>query len=269
VKQPYLYLIFGLILTSCIKQELSIDLTESDKFIKAEGTISDSLQTQYFEFNWSSDLEDETPDFIDDMSFQVVTDDSIYNYVHDFDGRYKSTVPFKGIAGETYSFEFSRAGESYSALTVMPSPFTIDSLYLDLTGGNTSNSFDRIRIQLDSESEQYFGYDLYAFQSFNGVDTVWDEILTPVYWVTPVLAAPNQIIKPPTVNFGQSFENFQTIKMEIYSLSTDVGEYLLELQTYMNSGQANSQFYNPPSFFSNKAYGMAYGVSKKTVIFSP
>jgi hypothetical protein len=274
--KPLFYIAPVVILLSCNKQQLQIDLSESDKVINAEGVITDQYETQYFEFNWSTNLGDHTPDYIDDMSFQIVTDDTTIQYVHDYQDRYRSSGKYQGIAGVGYEFQFSHSGEFYTAETIMPSPFSIDSVYFTssyVAGGTKYCSMDDLRVQLDSESEQYFGYDIYQMNGidfFTG-DTIWEERKTAVYWVTPVLAAPNQIVRPPANNISSLHGDSSDfiVKIEIYALSNDVGEYLLDLQTFMNSGQANSQFFNPPAFFTNNAYGLAYGVSKKTVVFSP
>ena len=273
--KKFIRYIVPLLLVSCNKQELATSLSESDKVLNVDGFITNSNETQYIHFNLSSDLGDDNPDYLDDVAFQIVGEDETYFFTHDFQGRYKSLAPFSGVPGQEYEFQFVHDTEFYSAKTEMPFPmvvdsaFVVDSFYVGST--ETYDSYlESVRLQIDSEREQYLGYDIYQMDTvspFSG-DTIWTEIVTPVFWVTPVQAAPNQSIRLPT---DQSFERLvanKPIRIDVYSISKDVGDYLLELQNYMNSGQANSQFFNPPSFFSGMVYGLLYGRTETRVIFS-
>jgi hypothetical protein len=253
------------VLCACSEQNISVELTESDKVINAEGFITDNFETQYFEFHFSSDLGDETPPvFLEDVNLVVHTEDGDIVYDHDYQGRYRSRTPFQGNPGESYIFEFSQDGKSYYAETAMPYPCTVDSVY-HISEFLDPVDLDGVRITVSSLSDQYIGYNFYYFNHF---DSSWQRISTPVYWVNPVVATAGQTINlnPPSVPFFYNYGD--SARLDLISYSNDVGDYLLDLRTYMTTGQVNNQFFNPPSFYTGNAFGMAYGRIVDTHYFS-
>lgn len=270
MKQVLNVLMLFLFLVACNKQELTTNLSDSDKILNVDGFITDKNEIQYIQFNWSSNLGDDSPDYADDVSLQLMGEDEVYSFTHDFQGRYRSVNAFEGVPGQEYEFQFAQEGNLHAVRTKMPFPMVLDSAFID-SELEFFNLVSDVRLQIDSEREQYLGYDIYEMDTispFSG-DTVWTEIPTPIFLVTPVQAAPNQIIRLPVNSSTDLLDGEKKVKVKVYSISQDVGDYLLELADYMNSGQANSQFFNPPSFFSEKIYGMAYGRTESTIVFTP
>ena len=256
------YLLIAIALqTGCSKKTIDLDLTQHvDQKLVVEGRISNVVERQEFTCSLTSDFGATAPDAVTDADITIYTDEGIYHFSHSAGGLYGSDVPFAGIPGQTYSIEILWKGEIYDAETIMASPVYIDSVWSNTTSAIFQGTQQDIKVRLGSEADQYIRYKIYApaLDSITS-DTIWTEYPVPVYWVTPVFAAPNQIVTLPANDHYFHFDSTDRIKIEVYSISTDIGEYLLELRDYMNKELPNSQYHNPPFFYSNDAYGMGYG----------
>lgn len=252
-------------LAACGKQELNIELTpHQNKKLTIEGTITDSTQQQIIKCSYTTDFGDSLATTVTDANIKVYTDEGVYSYSHLGSGAYVSDVAFAGIYGQDYEVVVEHDGNSHVALTKMPSPVYLDSVSVYRTSTGLFSSTQVIDLTLGSEADQFIRYKLYQ-REITGADSVWQEIPIPVYWVTPVIAAPNQIIELPV---EENYLNLSgDIKLEVYSLSSDIGYYLLELSDYMKKELPNSQFHNPPYFYSNEAYGMFYGMCRDTIYY--
>jgi hypothetical protein len=245
---------------ACSKQTIELELTpHQDLKLVVEGAISDSLEVQEFRCHLSTGFGNTEMEPVADASVKLYTDEGIYSFSHVDSGLYRSDVAFSGIHGQLYSIEVIYDSTTYTAVTKMPSPIYINGV----TVNSEINFFFKyigIEIDLASEANQYIRYKLFT-GTIDSIlaDTSWAEVPIPVYWITPVIAAPGQVVKLPAPDFYYDFEPGQLLRVELYSLSQDVGDYLLSLRDYVNKELPNSQFHNPPYYYSGDAYGLGYG----------
>jgi hypothetical protein len=132
LKQSYylhLLLVIVLIASSCQKV-VNIDLNEASPGIIIEGSISD--QTYSCSVRLSTTVNYDEPNTFPAVSGAVVTinDDigNIATLVETVSGKY-TAASFAGVPGRTYTLKVQSGGKVYSAISKMPKPVLIDSIY--------------------------------------------------------------------------------------------------------------------------------------------
>ena len=94
----------------------------------------------------------------------------------------------------------------------------------------------------------------------------WQEITLPVYQQFSLYPDTSQIITVPFDNAtSPALHIGDTLVVVSKTLSNDVSDYLQGLQSYVTSEVLNSQYYNPPFYYSNGAYGLGYGTFIDTI----
>jgi len=253
---------------SCSSKLIEPKLTShQDKKLVVEGTITDSIETQEFQCHLSSQFGSDTAEFVTTLSIKVYTDEGIYTYSHIGSGIYHSDVEFKGISGQNYFVEVVYNEITYSVETKMSYPIYINSVSTNYPSNPKPGQYlalSNIELNVASESDQYLMYNVYRGTLY---DTGWFQLPTPNYWVMPVLAAPTQTVRLYAPDYYEQFYTGDVIKIEVFAISKDVGEYLLSLRDYIEKELPNSQFHNPPYYYENGAYGLAYGYCYDTVVY--
>jgi hypothetical protein len=261
---------FILLIFACEKEVLDIQLAPHSKpTIVCEGYITDQVEFQYFYFSLSTHLGSQNTVIPQGVKLNVTTTNQIVPFEETVPGTFKSTIPFAGISDEYYKIAFDYNKINHQVITQMPRDIIVHNTFAassEATGNNPT-----ITLEVSSNKDQYIN-----FTCFKGLkdeatgDTLWTPITTPVYRVSRIKNENNQFITVPIADEDYFYTNKgDLIKIKTFIIHEEVGEYLLDLQNFINSALSNSKFYNPPYYFSNNAYGLAYGtIIDSTIIVS-
>ncbi len=256
-------LFFSLI--GCDKNS-DFDLSDhTENKLVVEGYFTDQLEYQYFTATWTNNLGDEITEYVDDLSLEILGtgSDITFNYIEN--GVYESDIPFAGIPGALYEIKFIHDGIEHLISTKMPSP-------IDIVGSYTTNFnewaeetyYPNLHITASCNENQYLGHEVFVLVQDSLPDSSWQKIDHPVYWVYEIHDSFSQNIeltRPTLYNSDYWFDDGDVLKIKIFALSKDVGEYLIQLKEFMTSESVGSQYLNPPFYYSNEAYGLGYGTS--------
>ncbi len=261
------YLILLSVLISCSEKPIDLELSaHTNQKLVVEAGISPLFETQHIHCSLTSQFGADSSEAITDASIKVYTDEGIYTFTHTTAGTYASDLSFAGIPGQKYLIEVIHNAVLYTAETVMPSPVSI--LGTSVYNGFEKGILDYIQVDIASEANQYFFYKVSKAELDSaGTDTLWTLIETPIYWVAPLVAAPTQTKRFYAPNNYQLFGPGDVLRIEVYAVSNDIGEYLLSLRDYVQKELPNSQFHNPPAYYSPDAYGLGYGYCADTTLF--
>lgn len=252
----YIGLYISLAFLGCKKNEINVNLTpHEEQRIVGEGVITQHFDQQQFLFSLSNALGNEEQSLTNDPVLLMKTPEGVIQFISGSDGWYFSEVPFQGVPGSKYTIQFTYKGEIHEAVTTMPYPAEVKSLQLpDTNELPPPYSINELTLILASDTVQYVHIDL-----FHKSDE-WQEIPIPVYQKHQLNKDTNQALQLllegvniPILNKGDS------LLIVSKTLSADVSVYLDQLQSYVTNDVVNSQYYNPPYYYSNGAYGLGYG----------
>jgi hypothetical protein len=277
MSKVYLFLVFLLAFYACEK-DVPVPLSpHKNPYVVIEGMFTDSLKKHQFTFTLTSNLGSSDPSPASAENVQVETPTGVVNYVHLGNGVYESETAFEGIYGENYTISFNFQGKNASVVTQMPYPINYSEFdfYPIIDPGTDSLGFaipkskPVINFNAESPVAQYLNFKFFiADQDYLPADTNWNEIKIPFYRLIYLQAGLTANI---TLPFDASDQVFPTttdlVKIEFRSLSKDYANYALKLKDYEKGVSSDDQFYNPPFFFSNEAYGIAFGTVIDSVIY--
>jgi len=255
---------------SCEKQVYDKPLTAHvDRKLVANGRISPDQEQQCFILNWSSNLGDTATERINDATVRVVHGTEVYIYSNQGNGKYLSDSVFAGIPGDLYTISIGHESVNYTVNTHMPSPLEITQISLEqeVIVLNTVNA--DVNISLNSDAAQHFRYQVYV-ADFSALpnDTVWESLQLPLYQTVSIPSGPSVSRLNPASTLGQfEFNSGDLIQVKVYSLSEDAALYLQNLQDYVTNELINSQFQNPPFYYSNGGYGFGYGTCVDSKVY--
>ncbi len=277
MSKVYLFVLFILVIYSC-KKEVPVPLTpHNNPYVVIEGMFTDSLKKHQFVFSLTSNLgAKQSPAAMPEI-VHVETPTGVVNYIHLGGGVYESASEFKGIYGENYTISFSFQGKNHQVVTQMPYPinysefdfYPIINIGYDSLGFSVPKSKPVIYFNAETPFEQYLSFKFFiAEQDYLPADTNWNEIEIPFYRIIHLKAGLNENINLPFDLSDQVYPlNTDLIKIEFRALSKDFANYLLKLKEYEKGVSSDDQFYNPPFFFSNEAYGIGFGTVIDSVIY--
>ena len=247
--------VFVVAISSCKKNEIDVTLTpHEEQRIVGEGLISQHYDHQRFLFSLSNALGNEKQSFTNDPVLLMKTPEGIIHFISDTDGWYHSEIPFQGVPGEKYSIQFTHKGEIHEAKTTMPYPAGVNAVLLpDTTLATFPYSTGSLTLELTSDTAQYVHFDL-----FHKHDT-WTEIPIPVYQKHLLKQDSAQTVFLTIDNGFPLLHQGDSLLIISKTLSKDVSDYLDDLQLYVTNDVVNSQYHNPPYFYTNGAYGLGYG----------
>ena len=251
----------GLILFSfsCKKKNIPVKLSpHTEQKIVAEGFITDSIQKQQFKFTLSNNIESDTILSANEVSLIVKTPDGVRSFSKIQDGVFESDEAFKGIYGEEYTIQFSYLGNVHDIKTKMPHPVKFNSFSF-YQFSEDMDIFDKKKflMNISSDVHQYVRYEIFsATLSEEDTDTTWVKHVQPIYQFLEITAEDSVEIKAPDLPFFPT--KGLLVKIKTYLLSPQVAGYLSKLEKYLTNELSNKQFYNPPYYYSNHAYGLGY-----------
>lgn len=266
-KALWIISLFTLFFFSCKKDTLEVDLTNHEnRHIVGEGYFTDSLMKHQFRFSLSTNLGDTDTAFVNEVSMLVKTPTEIIDYVNIGDGLFEAETAFKGEYGEDYTIQFSYNGTIHQIETEMPEPIEVlDYEFVDFDSVSfiPPNS-GPITIKLNSDRTQFLKFDLFRGHTDFAGDTIWTKSPIPVYRVVNLSIGDSlNVIIPDDERF---IAQGDLAMLKTYIISKDVGDYLVRMRSYITSELVNSQFYNPPYYYSNSAYGLGYGTIVDSVV---
>lgn len=277
MSKVYLVVLFILVIYSCEKDVIVPLTPHKNPYIVIEGMFTDSLKKHQFVFNLTSDFGSTQPSAATPENVQVETPTGSVDYIHLGNGVYESAAEFKGVYGENYTISFNYQGKNHTVNTQMPYPINysefdfypiIDAGY-DSLGFYVPKKNPVIYFNAESPVEQYLSYRFFiATQDNLPADTIWNKKAIPFYRIIHLHAGLNENIKLPFEVSDYVFpSNTDLVKIEFRALSKDFANYLLQLKDYEKGVASDDQFYNPPFFFSNEAYGIGFGTVIDSVIY--
>lgn len=268
---PAIWMLMGL--TSCTKV-IKVDLNSANPNIVVDAQISD--QAGPYTVNLTK-----TVNFSDDNIFPAVSgaivilsdnagnsemlnETSLGNY---------TTVNLKGTAGRTYSLSINTNGKTYTAVSTMPDPVTLDSLVVEtssksggsgggsLGNGHKPNGFNVKAIFTDPKGTTNY-YRL--IECVNSVPNYSNIIV-----ISDKLQDGNTITSY-VARKDSSIHSGDTVTVLLQSIDSNVYEYFRELKqlTREQTGIQTAVPGNPTSNLSNKALGFfsAYSVRSKYAV---
>ncbi|NOQ70583.1 MAG: hypothetical protein GQ574_01190 [Crocinitomix sp.] len=270
-KTNKIYIAFVVIIAfACTKNFIGIDLTShTEQKIVGEGYFTDSLMKHQFLFTVSNNLGSTELNYAQEVGLLVKTPEGIRSFSQIGDGLFESDEEFKGTYGANYTIQFSYKGDVHEVETIMPSPISINEVdYQVFDSLNGYGGQGEISMNISSPIDQYMQFKLFrgSIEASSG-DTLWNEIILPVYRIAKINAGDNLDMRLPIEDYDSFYlTSSSLIKIKTSIISTDVGEYLLKLKNYVQNELINNQSYNAPFYYSNEAYGLGYGTILDSLI---
>jgi hypothetical protein len=260
MKQSITYLFVLLVtiaLTSCEKV-VDVPLREGDKKYVIEGVITDQAGrtqvriSQTKSFSGSNDFEG-----INAESVSISEEDGTTTFLSQkATGIYESDI--KGTPGKRYTLRVMINGTEYTAVSQMPMPVSIDSLYLTEMGmGSTSSEYVNVRYNDPLETGNYYHFVQYTNGTMEKhINTRNDDLsngrLTSVMLFT---------------NDDRELQKGDCIKVELQSIDAAVYKYWYSLDAGAD-GSPGATPANPETNLSGGALGYfsAHTVREKMMI---
>ncbi len=252
------WLIIALAFSSCQK-EIDIDLNSKSPHIVVEAEISDQSAsckvklTKTVNFNESNNFPAVSGAVVrisDDIgNSDILTETS--------PGIYTSST-LQGIQGRTYTVEITSDGKTYTAISKMPAPTSIDTLKVE-------NSFFGNSRFINAEFQDSAGIENYyrLIQAVNGIPK------TTVFITSDYLQDGKTISQ--TLFYREEEDSLVTgdsVTVLLQSIDKGVYEYFRTLSELSGGGGQSTTPANPTSNFTNGALGYfsGYSVRAKTIV---
>jgi hypothetical protein len=254
-------LIFGFLFVRCEKP-INVDLNSSDPKIVIEGSISDVPGNYSVKVTRSVNF-DESNEFPTVSGALVMLSDDTGNteVLRETSAGVYSVTELHGIPGRTYTLEVTDDGTIYTAISKMPLPVKIDSIFIEK---KTSDPFEaNARFQDPAGIENY--YRLAQLSKTGRISNIIvdDDRLQdgrPITISTPVIS--NRSIF--------RLEPGDSVTLVLQSIDKNVYEYLRMLEELRQEGVLSQSVLaaNPVTNFSNGALGYfsANSRSIKTIV---
>lgn len=272
-------LLLVMLISACNKETVILLSPNTNPYIVIDGMFTDSLKKHQFIFTLTSNLGTNNAVKASPENVQVQTPTDTVFYLNLGNGIYESEIAFQGIYGENYTLSFDYQGKNHEVMTQMPFPINYSqfdfypnyntSATTDSLGFSIPKSTPTIYFDAESPTEQYVRFKFYiAEQAYMPLDTIWNEIPLPIHRLIHLNAGLTENIHLPFEVSDQVYPlNTDLVKIEFYAISKDFATYLLKLKDFEKGVASEDQFYNPPFFFSNEAYGIGYGTVIDSLIY--
>lgn len=262
MKQKLIYIITMISALYSCEKVVDIDLNDVDPRIIIEANINNNSDSCLVRISKTGSYFDKyLPKMVSGAKISLENELRTFRYSEIEDGIYELIKIGKLKLGE-YKLNIEVDGETYEAISVMPSPVKIEYLVSEFHEGNIfedsgyrvsfgfhdpelEENYYRIRYylndQLQNESNDYF---LMSDDVFNG-----NSLQMQIY--------------------GETFFKDDTVKVELMSIDKSTYDYFNTLQKVIgDDGNESAAPANPNSNFSNGALGYfsAYSTDIKTII---
>lgn len=246
--------------SSCEKV-INIDLNSADPKIVIEAEISDQ--------SFCNVKLSKTINFNESNTFPAVTgaivkiSDNLGNaetLAETSAGKYIGSV-LTGTSGRIYTIEISAEGKIYTAVSTLPSPVNIDSLFLTTDGmpGPGSNKYISVKYNDPAGVNNYYRF----IQIINGV-------LQDAFYITSDELQDGQAIITPLHSRDKLLPG-DSVTVHLLSIDAGVYDYFRSfLQLSGGGGGPSALPANPTSNFNNGALGYfsAHAIKSKSIIIN-
>jgi hypothetical protein len=254
-----LYLLFSG--TSCTKV-VKINLNASAPKLIIEGNISDQTISCLVKLTKSVNF-DELNSFPKVSGATVSISDNIgnnYVLIETSPGLYIAPG-VNGIPGRTYTLSVTVEGTTYTAVSYMPAPVSIDTISQEsfMMGFGSPTKIKYVRLQFHDEKnvENYYRF----------VEEINGRLLTSIHADNDILRDGN-IITQEIIHRDSTLHTGDNVKIYLYAIDRPVFSYLEQLrQATSGYGGQTASPANPVSNFTNGALGFfsANAVRSKSI----
>ncbi len=246
MKNILLFILILLPLASCEKI-IDVNLNSADPKYVIEGIITDLDAPVFVKITQTKDF-DEDNDFpgIEDASVTISDDNgNVVTLTYVDKGVYQSTE-LKGIPGTTYSLLVDINGQQFSAVSTMPQPVPIDTIYMNYRkapfGGDTIYSII-IEYQDPVGIENYFRYIMYLNEKKRKrIYTDSDE-----YTDGKLVINTFDYYEDDEDDDSPKLKDGDIITIEAQCIDKPVYSYFFELERTITGSGFSSSLSNPPS----------------------
>jgi hypothetical protein len=252
------------ITASSCQKVVNIDLNAASPDIIIEGSISD----QHLSCNvkLSTTVNYDEPNIFPAVAGAIVTiSDDVGNkatLAESASGKYSAAL-FTGIPGRTYTLKVQTGGKVYTAISKMPEPVLIDSIYqgyfaLGSYGGGGIVKYVVIEYQDQANIDNYYRF----------VEKINKTEMNSIFLDNDLLRDGNRITQT-LVRTDPSVQTGDSVRIFLQTIDKNVFHYLGQLREIIAGfGGPNSAPGNPVSNFDNGALGYfsAFAVRSKSII---
>jgi hypothetical protein len=262
-----LIFILSLVSLSACQQVLEVDLNGTDPKIVIEGLITDSTGPFTVKVTMTADYyNNQTPPPVVGatviVSDNLGTVDTLTEGVPGIYQTHNSKIP-KGITNATYVLTVQSQGQTYTAVSTLPSLSRIDSLsYIYYPQKVFGHNVGYYPIAYENEPQNETNYYLWKFFRNDTLINKPNEI-----WI-----ANDQVVQGSIngLEFPYVYQHLDTAKVEFYSLTKDAYDFYVGLQAQL---QNDGGFFSAPPAnakgnFTNGALGLfqTSGMDAKKIV---
>lgn len=239
MRRFYIFLLSMVILSSC-QQVLDVDLNGTDPKVIIEGLITDTTGPFTVKVTMSADYyNDQTPPpvigAIVIISDNLGTVDTLTESKPGIYNTHNTKIP-KGIVNATYILTVKANGQTYTAMSTLPSVSDIDSLkynYYPQKEFGHKKGFYPVGYQKEPQNETNY----YMWKFFRN-DTLLNQ--PNEIWI-----ADDQVVQANVngLEFPYVYQGLDTAKVEFYSLTKEGYNFYLGLQAQL---QNDGGFFSAP-----------------------
>lgn len=259
MRYKYILAALSLVITfTACEKVIDVDLNNSDPKMVIEGQLADDGDIGWIALTRSVNF-DESNDFPKVSNAEVIITDNEGNtemLTEALEGLYV-TNSVMGVPGRTYTVEVTVDGETYTAVSSMPTPIEIDTITF-YTGFFPGSKFVDVTFQDIPGQDNYF----LILQYQNG-DAI-DQGTFPL--------GSDRLVDGDPITFTFFYEEEElaegdTMAYELYVIDKGVYEYFRTLNQLANAAQSASPA-NPITNFTNNPLGYfsAHSVRKKAIV---
>jgi hypothetical protein len=247
---------------SCTKV-VNINLNSSTPKIIIEGSISDQISSCSVKLSMTVNYDE--PNVFPAVTGSLVTiSDNSGNIVklnETIHGFYSAPL-FRGVPGRTYTISVTASGKTYTAVSKMPPPVMIDTIYQDSFnrgnyGGGGILKFVVVKYKDPEGLENYYRF----IEKINKTET------STIYLDDDMLRDGN-VITQHIIRTEPSPETGDSVRIYLLTIDKDVYNYFAQLNQIINSFGPTASPANPISNFSNGALGYfsAFSVRSMSIV---
>jgi hypothetical protein len=257
------FLIFSLLLCSCIDQSNKLEGIDYKPVLVIEGMVLDQPGKSYVKLTLSSPDGDSVDYFTVNDATVIITEDgsSDFSFKPERPGYYTDTM-FCGKINATYTLHVNYNGQDYSAVSTLLPSINIDSLTSEVTDSIAAD-YNQYKVyvyanRISSDYNSYYNVKIFENDSlYNG----YSDLLL----IDDLLFESFQKLEIP-----YSFYTHDKLKIEVYSITKQAFDYYIELNGLTNNNLNSIYFIpqNPISNISNNALGLfqTSAVSSKEIV---
>jgi hypothetical protein len=247
---------------SCTKV-VNINLNNSAPKIIIEGSISDQPSSCSVKLSMTVNYDE--PNVFPAVTGSLVTiSDNLGNTakLNETSRGFYSAPSFKGVPGRTYTLSVVANGKTYTAVSKMPDPIMIDTIYQDSFnrgnyGGGGILKFVVIQYKDPRGIDNYYRF----VEKINKTET------NAIYLDNDMLRDGN-IIAQNIIRSDPSLKTGDSVRIFLMTIDKNVFNYFAQLNQITNNYGPTATPANPISNFSNGALGYfsAYSVRSMSIV---